>query len=389
MKAEHYFATKLRQLESDNLVREPCIYEKIYHKNKKFFFDKNQDNLKLISFADNDYLNLVDCNKIKKVAIKATEKYGVGAGSSRYITGNNIFYQKIEEKIAKMKNRQASLLFSSGYSVAVGVIPALVSRGDLIIADRLIHSCLIDGAKLSGAKMIRFAHNDMINCENILMQNRHLFARCLIISESIFSMDGDVGKINDLWSLAKKFNCGLLIDEAHSFGVKDFTISKQDLRVKNSAFYLQMGTLSKAVGAIGGYVAGDKMAVKYLKNFAKTAIYSTALPPAILASINESLKIIAKGDRAFKAWRNVDYFCELMNLPKSQSLIVPILVGDNKKALDIANYVKNQGFIISAIRPPTVPVGKARLRITFCSNHLKKDIERLVKIVKKAFKILG
>lgn len=389
MKAEHYFATKLRQLESDNLVREPCIYEKIYHKNKKFFFDKNQDNLKLISFADNDYLNLVDCNKIKKVAIKATEKYGIGAGSSRYITGNNIFYQKIEEKIAKMKNRQASLLFSSGYSVAVGVIPALVSRGDLIIADRLIHSCLIDGAKLSGAKMIRFAHNDMINCENILMQNRHLFARCLIISESIFSMDGDVGKINDLWSLAKKFNCGLLIDEAHSFGVKDFTISKQDLRVKNSAFYLQMGTLSKAVGAIGGYVAGDKMVVKYLKNFAKTAIYSTALPPAILASINESLKIIAKGDRAFKAWRNVDYFCELMNLPKSQSLIVPILVGDNKKALDIANYVKNQGFIISAIRPPTVPVGKARLRITFCSNHLKKDIERLVKIVKKAFKISG
>jgi 8-amino-7-oxononanoate synthase len=229
----------------------------------------------------------------------------------------------------------------------------------------------------------------MINCENILMQNRHLFARCLIISESIFSMDGDVGKINDLWSLAKKFNCGLLIDEAHSFGVKDFTISKQDLRVKNSAFYLQMGTLSKAVGAIGGYVAGDKMAVKYLKNFAKTAIYSTALPPAILASINESLKIIAKGDRAFKAWRNVDYFCELMNLPKSQSLIVPILVGDNKKALDIANYVKNQGFIISAIRPPTVPVGKARLRIAFCSNHLKKDVERLVKIVKKAFKISG
>ncbi|MCE2687727.1 MAG: aminotransferase class I/II-fold pyridoxal phosphate-dependent enzyme [Rickettsiales bacterium] len=389
MKAEHYFATKLRQLKSDNLLREPCIYEKIYHKNKKFFFDKNQDNLKLISFADNDYLNLVDCNKIKKVAIKAIEKYGVGAGSSRYITGNNIFYQKIEEKIAKMKNRQASLLFSSGYSVAVGVIPALVSRGDLIIADRLIHSCLIDGAKLSGAKMIRFAHNDMINCENILMQNRHLFTRCLIISESIFSMDGDVGKINDLWSLAKKFNCGLLIDEAHSFGVKDFTISKQDLQVKNSAFYLQIGTLSKAVGAIGGYVAGDKVAVKYLKNFAKTAIYSTALPPAILASINESLKIIAKGDRAFKAWRNVDYFCELMNLPKSQSLIVPILVGDNKKALDIANYVKNQGFIISAIRPPTVPVGKARLRIAFCSNHLKKDVERLVKIVKKAFKISG
>jgi len=392
MKAENYFATKLRQLESNNLVRDPCIYEKIYDKNKKFFLDKNQDGLKLISFADNDYLGLTDYYKLKKVAIKATEKYGVGAGSSRYITGNNVFYQKIEEKIAKIKNREASLLFSSGYSVAIGAVPALVGRGDLVVADRLIHSCLIDGIKLSGAKMMRFAHNDMINCEKILMQNRHLFSRCLIVSESIFSMDGDVGKINDLWSLAKKFNSGLLIDEAHSFGVKDFTIfkknlAKKDLSVKNSAFYLQMGTLSKAVGVIGGYVAGNEIIIKYLKNFAKTAIYSTALPPAVLASIYESLKIIAKGKRVFKAWRNVDYFCDLMKFPKPQSLIVPIIVGDNKRALDIANYVKNQGFIISAIRPPTVPVGEARLRITFSTNHRKKDIEKLAKIVKKSLKI--
>lgn len=399
MKAENYFATKLRQLESNNLVRDPCIYEKIYDKNKKFFLDKNQDGLKLISFADNDYLGLTDYYKLKKVAIKATEKYGVGAGSSRYITGNNVFYQKIEEKIAKIKNREASLLFSSGYSVAIGVVPALVGRGDLVVADRLIHSCLIDGVKLSGAKMMRFAHNDIMNCEKILMQNRHLFSRCLIVSESIFSMDGDVGKINDLWSLAKKFNSGLLIDEAHSFGVKDFTIfkkdfarkdlAKEDLLVKNSAFYLQMGTLSKAVGVIGGYIAGDEIIIKYLKNFAKTAIYSTALPPAVLASIYESLKIIAKGNRAFKAWRNVDYFCDLMKFPKPQSLIVPIIVGDNKRALDIANYVKNQGFIISAIRPPTVPVGEARLRITFSTNHRKKDIEKLAKIVKKSLKIWG
>lgn len=399
MKTENYFATKIHQLESDNLVRDPCVYEKIYDKNKKFFLDKNQYGLKLVSFADNDYLGLTDYYKLKKVAIKATEKYGVGAGSSRYITGNNVFYQKIEEKIAKIKNREASLLFSSGYSVAIGVVPALVGRGDLVVADRLIHSCLIDGVKLSGAKMMRFAHNDIMNCENILIQNRHSFSRCLIISESIFSMDGDVGKINDLWSLAKKFNSGLLIDEAHSFGVKDFTIpkknlakknlAKKDLSVKNSAFYLQMGTLSKAVGVIGGYVAGNEIIIKYLKNFAKTAIYSTALPPAVLASIYESLKIIAKGDRAFKAWRNVDYFCDLMNFPKPKSLIVPIIVGDNKRALDIANYVKNQGFIISAIRPPTVPVGGARLRITFSTNHRKKDIEKLAKIVKKSLKIWG
>ena len=175
MKAENYFVTKLRQLESNNLARDPCIYEKIYDKNKKFFLDKNQDGLKLISFADNDYLGLTDYYKLKKVAIKATEKYGVGAGSSRYITGNNVFYQKIEEKIAKIKNREASLLFSSGYSVAIGIVPALVGRGDLVVADRLIHSCLIDGIKLSGAKMMRFAHNDIMNCEKILMQNRHLF----------------------------------------------------------------------------------------------------------------------------------------------------------------------------------------------------------------------
>lgn len=356
------FAEKLAKLKEQNLYRELKTYD--------------LEDKKVISFACNDYFCLSQNEEVKKAAILATEKYGAGARASRYVTGNNNLYSKLEQKIAKIKNCDDAIVFGSGYLTAIGIIPALVEKGDLIVADRLIHSSLIDGAKLSNAKILRFKHNNLAHCEEILKQNRHLFKKCLLITETVFSMDGDVGKIPELLQLAKKYDCLLISDDAHGLGLVEFDVEK------NQQNYLQIGTLSKAVGTYGGYVAGDKIIIDYLRNFAKSAIYSTALPPAVLASAIASLEIIKKENLKKKLLENANYFCSLLNLPKAESAIVVIIIGDNKKVVEIANKTLEKGFLISAIRPPTVEKGKARLRITFKSDHKKDDIYQLAQIIK-------
>lgn len=326
----------------------------------------------LISFCSNDYFGLSQNLAVKNSAIAAIKKYGVGAGASRYVTGNNSLYEKLEKQIAKMKNCDAAIVFSSGYATSIGVLPALVSEGDLIVADRLIHSSLIDGSKLSGARLMRFLHNDVSSARKILVENRGKFKKCVIVTETVFSMDGDVGEVAKLLKLAQEFDCILISDAAHDLFLQ-----------KNSPAenHLQIGTFSKSVGTIGGYVAGEAILIDYLRNFAKSAIYSTALPPAILGASLASLKIISQKNLGKKALKNAQYFCELMSLPKAQSAIVPIILGDSKKVLNVAKKVAEQGILISAIRPPTVENGKARLRVTFSSEHKKSQIKKLTKIL--------
>ncbi len=331
-------------------------------------------NKKLISFCCNDYLGLSCNSKVKKAAIEAVKKYGVGARASRYVTGNNSLYTKLEAQIAKFKNCQDAIVFSSGYSCAIGVIPALVGQGDLIVADKLIHSSLIDGSKLSGARFMRFLHNDISQARKILEENRSNFKKCLIITENIFSMDGDLGDTLGLLELSQEFDCLLISDDAHGLWIKE----DEPFMPSN---YIQLGTLSKAIGGLGGYVAGDKTTIEYLRNFAKSQIYSTALPPAILAACLESINTINQKNIGKKTLKNAEYFCKLMNLPKPQSAIVVIIIGDNKKVLDIAKNIEEKGFLISAIRPPTVEAGKSRLRITFSSEHKKSDIKKLAEIL--------
>ncbi len=328
---------------------------------------------KFTSFCCNDYLGLSHNKIVKKAAIKAIEQYGVGARASRYVTGNNSLYTKLEKKIAKLKKTDDAIVFSSGYLTAIGVIPALIGSDDLIVADRLIHSCLIDGSKLSGARLLRFRHNDIEHCNKILEENRSKFKRCLLITELVFSMDGDVGRVQELLNLAKKFNAILLSDAAHDIEFNG------NFSVKN---HLKIGTLSKAAGSLGGYVSGNKTIVSYLRNTAKSVIYSTALPPAVLAASLASLKIIEQGKLQKKVLQNAKYFCDLMNLPNPESAIVVIILGDNKRVLKIASNVAKKGFLISAIRPPTVELGKARLRITFSTMHTKRQIKALVDILR-------
>jgi len=383
---KNFYSSALKNLKEKNLYRSlvesDAVDEVVIQRGSK----------KFISFCCNDYLGLSQNSSVKKAAIDAIKKFGVGSRASRYVTGNNSLYTKLEKAVAKFKKCDDAIVFSSGYATAMGVIPALVGEGDLIVADKLIHSSLIDGAKLSGAKFMRFLHNDVVHAKKILEENRSKFKKCLIITETVFSMDGDLGRVDELLELAEKFDAILISDDAHGLGFslchpresEDLAQTDEILAFARmtsgkvrSERHLQLGTFSKAFGSLGGYAAGEKILIDYLRNFAKSAIYSTALPPAILAASLASLKIISQKNLGKKALENAQYFCELMKLPKPQSAIVIIILGENKKVLDVATKVRDKGFLISAIRPPTVEVRKARLRITFSSAHKKSQVKKL------------
>ncbi len=365
------FYKKIANLKANNLYRTLKISDVLSSVKIK------QGGIEYTSFCSNDYLALSQNEEVKKAAIQAINQYGFGSGSSRYICGNNSLYQKLEEKLAQIKNCQDAIVFGSGYLSGVSVIAALAGKDDLIIADKLIHSCLIDGSKLSGAKLLRFRHNDIDHAQEIIKNNRQKYQKCLIITETVFSMDGDLGKVPELLDLALKFDGLVISDDAHGLG-----IIKNKFDQKFDNLHLQIGTLSKAVGGYGGYVCGSKILIDYLRNFAKSAIYSTALPPNLLAGNLKALEII-ENDRILgkKALENANYFCNLLNLPKAQSTIVVLTIGEAQKTLEIAENIKKEGFLVSAIRPPTVEKGKSRLRITFNTNHKKNDIEHLAKLI--------
>ena len=368
MNYQQYFQEKISNLKHQNLYRQP----------KKTAGNANNQ----LNFCSNDYLGLAQNKIIKNVATKAIKQYGIGAMASRYVFSNNNLHQKLEQQLAKFKNCDEAMVLGSGYLTNSGIVPALVGKGDLIIADKLIHRSLIDGCKLSGANLMRFRHNEIEHCEQILenyfnLRDNGSASKCLIITETIFSMDGDLGRVDELLELAKKYNCLVLSDDAHGLGVIKSQYPKYD-------WHLQCGTLSKAAGGYGGYVCGSNLMIDYLRNFIKTAIYSTSLPPAILAANLQAIKIISKDKKLGKrALENANYFCQLLSLPDTQSAIVPIIIGDPKKTLTISQKLKKDGFLISAIRPPTVEAGKSRLRITFCANHKKSDIKKLAELIKK------
>lgn len=329
----------------------------------------------LVSFSCNDYLGLSSYPRVINAASEALKKYGTGAGASRLVTGDCPLYNELESLLAEYNGTQTSVVFGSGYLANIGTIPALMGKNDLIIADKLAHACIIDGGKLSGATILRFAHNNMAHLRMLLEANRAEYQNCLIITETVFSMDGDVAQLAELSVLAKEFNAWLMTDGAHSF--TPATSNQQLTTVK-------MGTLSKAAGSYGGYVCGSKTLVEYLKNAARSLIFSTALPPASLAASIEALKIMKEEpELCKKPLENARLFTKTLNLPEAQSAIVPLILEENDKALTVAGALAENGFLVSAIRPPTVPENTARLRFTFSALHTKEQIESLCAAVSK------
>jgi 8-amino-7-oxononanoate synthase len=333
-----------------------------------------KNNRLLTSFCSNDYLGISFNKNVIRAAKNAISKYGAGSASSRFVCGNLSLYKILEQDIANYMNCDDSIIFSSGYITAIGVIPALVGKNDIIIADKLIHSCLIDAAILSKAKLLRFNHNDIVHCQKLLDQNRDKYNKCLIITESVFSMDGDLGDIKQLHKLSNTYNSMLLIDYAHDIDMNDKIIADN---------IIKMGTLSKSIANLGGFIAANNIIIDYLRNYSKSLIYSTALPPSILAGSVKALEIIRQNNLQKKLYRNITLFCSLTNINNAKSAIIPIIVKDSLKALNIAKLFEEKGYLLSAIRPPTVAKNSARLRITINANHMKKDIINVANLIKE------
>ncbi|HET8920916.1 MAG TPA: 8-amino-7-oxononanoate synthase [Xanthobacteraceae bacterium] len=346
-----------------------------------------RDGRRLLSFSCNDYLNFSQHPQIIAAAIDAIKRYGVGAGASRLVTGNHPLYDELETRLARLKGSEAACVFGSGYLANTGIIPALVGPDDLILVDELAHACIHAGAKLSGAQIHLYRHCDPGHTETILAQHRAGKKHALIATDGVFSMDGDIAPLAALSELARRFDAWLLSDDAHGLGVVGG--GRGSAFVNGAArssidIPLQAGTLSKAVGAYGGYLCASRAVIDLMRTRARTFIYSTGLPPAIVAAAIAALELI-EGDPAYAAepLRKARLFTRALNLPEAQSAIVPVIVGDAAAALAASDLLRENGFLVVAIRPPTVPAGTARLRFAFTAQHEDGDIARLAEIVRR------
>jgi 8-amino-7-oxononanoate synthase len=342
----------------------------------------------LVNFSSNDYLGLAADPILRQAAIAAIEEFGVGAGASRLISGTQSPHVALEVALARWKRTPAAISFSSGYAAAVGAIPALASKQDVVILDKLCHASLIDGARLSGATIRIFPHNHLGKLESHLewARREHPEARLVVVTESVFSMDGDRAPLRELVELKKRFEAILLLDEAHAVGVvgthgrglaAELGLEKE--------IDLQMGTLSKSLGVSGGYICGSRNLIDWLINRARSFIFSTAPPPALAAAATAAIHFLASDEgeaRRKTLWKRIVQLRK--KLPESPeafgkpgAAIIPWLVGDEQRALDLARDLRQQGFFVPAIRYPTVAKGAARLRITVSAAHSEEQIDSL------------
>lgn len=337
-----------------------------------------------VSFSCNDYLNLATHPVVKAAAIEATQKYGTGAGASRLITGNYSLLPALEQRLAAFKEAEDCVVFGSGYLANTGIIPTLVGAADLVLADELSHACLLAGSRLSGAAEYRFLHNDLNHLEKLLAAHREQHNHCLILTDGVFSMDGDLAPVHELAALAEKYDAWLMVDDAHGLGVVSGGKGSSVQNGSRANIPLQMGTLSKAIGSYGGYVCTSKAVADLLRNRARTLVYSTGMPPAAAAAALAALDIIENdANRVARPMEHAKNFCRSLNLAQPHSPIVPIVLGAPERALSAAGKLEDQGFLVTAIRPPTVPEGTARLRITFTSDHKAGDVDALAAAIRE------
>ena len=344
---------------------------------------------KYIQFASNNYLGMTTKRQVISRSSKILEKYGTGTGGSRLVTGTSDLHNKLESKIAKFKKTQDAIIFSSGYLANIGVISSIARKGDLIFSDELNHASLIDGARMSKANIIIYRHCDMTHLEDELKKIKSN-VRKIIITDSVFSMDGDIAPLDEIVSLSKRYNCISMIDEAHATGVlgKDGSGASEMFGVQKN-IDICMGTLSKAVGSVGGYVAGSKVFIDFLKNRARSFIFDTSLPASNLMTSIVAIENIQKSkklrEKLFFNINSITNFLKENNFEyvSSGTPIIPIIFGSEIKTLKISKFLFDNGIYIPAVRPPSVPKGSSRIRITLMSNHTLKHINKLKALLKK------
>jgi glycine C-acetyltransferase/8-amino-7-oxononanoate synthase len=345
------------------------------------------DGKEYLLFCSNNYLGLSDHPKVVERALEAVKEFGFGSGASRLISGNSKLHEELEGKIARLKKREASIVFPTGYMANVGTISALTDENDTIIIDRLNHASIIDACKLSKAKLQVYPHKDMQALQKILKKSEK-FKKRLIVTDSVFSMDGDIAPLPAIVKLGRKYDAITMIDEAHATGTlgKAGHGAEEHFEIEGQVDIV-MGTLSKALGSLGGFIAGSKQLIEYLRNKSGSFIYTTALPPSACAAALAAIEIVEDEPKLIeRLWGNVSYLKSKLeelklNYMDSETQIIPLLIGDQKKTMKLSELLLEKGILASGIRPPTVPKDQCRIRITVMATHTRDDIDKLIGVL--------
>ena len=349
---------------------------------------------KMIMVGSNNYLGLTNHPKVKEAAIEAIKKYGTGCAGSRFLNGTLDIHVNLEEKLARFMGKEAALIFSTGFQVNLGVISALVGKDDVVIIDKMDHASIIDGCRLSFGEVKKFRHNDMTDLERIL--NEYEETDKLIVVDGIFSMEGDIANLPEIVSLAKKYGARIMVDDAHSIGVlgKNGRGTAEHFGLENEVDLI-MGTYSKSLASIGGFISGSADIIHYIKHIARSFIFSASPPPASVASVSAALDIIEnEPERREKLWKNtrkmLKGFKELgFEVGPSQTPIIPIVVGEDQNAFTMAMMIQEEGVFANVAVTPAVPAGRALIRTSYMATHTDEQLDRVLKAFEKVGKALG
>ncbi len=359
------------------------------------------DGKKVINLASNNYLGLTTHPKLREASLAATKKYGVGSGAVRTIAGTMSLHMELEEKIARFKNVEACVVFQSGFTANAGTVSALLGKEDFIISDELNHASIIDGARLSRAKILVFRHKDVAHAEEQLASVKDQPGRKLVITDGVFSMDGDIGPLPGLCAVAEKYGAIMMVDDAHASGVLGRngrgTIDHFNVHGRVD---VQVGTLSKAIGALGGYVCGSRDLIEFLYHRGRPFLFSTSHPPSVAATCIAAFDVLEQEpERIERLWENTRFFKKELgslgfniggkNTPASETPITPIIVGEGRLAMEFSRELFKEGVMATGIAFPTVPEGKARIRTIMTATHTREELDRALEVLKKVGKQLG
>ncbi len=367
---------ELRNLKEENLFRE------------RFLLPKK--GLKVL--CSNNYLNLSNHPRVKERAIEAVKRFGTSSSASQLVSGYTDLHRELEELLSSLKGCERCLTFGSGYLANVGIISALFGKGDAVFSDRLNHASIIDGVRLSKADRFIYPHRDLETLENLLREHRNRYRRCGIVTDSVFSMDGDIAPIPQLVDLAQRYGCALLVDDAHATGVLGFS-SLEYFGIPPKGDIVQIGTFSKALGSYGAYVCGSEIVIQYLVNRARSLIFSTSLPPPSVGASLGALRVLKDNPDLIRELqrrsKTVKGWLKEFNLSHSEDItpIVPIVLGDEKLTLEVRDRLLQKGFFVQAIRYPTVERGKARLRLTVTLEYPLEVYENFVETLKGILRV--
>ena len=359
------------------------------------------DGKRVINLASNNYLGLTTHPKLREAAIEAIKKYGVGSGAVRTVSGTMSIHMELEEKIARFKNTEACVVFQSGFAANAGTVSAILGKDDFIISDELNHASIIDGARLSRAKIKVFRHKDAAHAEELLKEVAGEPGHKLIITDGVFSMDGDIGPLPALCDLAEKYGAIMMVDDAHSSGVLGRNgRGTIDHHKVHGRVDVQVGTLSKAIGSLGGYVCGSKELIDFLYHRARPFLFSTSHPPSVAATCIAAFDVLeSEPELMDKLWANTRFFKKELgllgfniggiNTPASETPITPIIIGDGKLTMDFSRELFNEGVFVPGIAFPTVAEGKARLRTIMSAAHTQDQLTKALEILKKVGTRMG